>query len=64
MRVPSVGLDLGICPRLADQELPVSIVYWEGSVAIEGQAGSDPVTGLGYVELTGYVPTTGGPTIR
>ena len=64
MRVPSAGLDLRIRPRLADQELPVSIVYWEGSVAIEGQAGSDPVTGLGYVELTGYVPTTGGAAIR
>ena len=64
MRVPSAGLELGIRPRLADQELPVSIVYWEGSVAIEGGGSSDPVGGLGYVELTGYAPTTGGAAIR
>jgi predicted secreted hydrolase len=65
LRVPGAGLDLEIRPRLADQELPVSIVYWEGAVSIEGEAGDgQPVDGVGYVELTGYVPSTGGGTLR
>jgi predicted secreted hydrolase len=45
---------LTIKPYLADQELNVSFIYWEGAVQISGQAGGKPVTGSGYVELTGY----------
>lgn len=65
LRIPSANLDLRIRPRLADQELPVSIIYWEGSVAIEGQKDAgQAVQGVGYVELTGYAPSTGGQAIR
>lgn len=58
LRVPLAALNLTITPRVADQELPVSIIYWEGAVAIQGTTGAnaEPVTGRGYVELTGYVP--------
>ena len=59
LRIPGAGLDLTITPRIADQELPVSIVYWEGAVAIaaSGQAaGAEALAGRGYVELTGYLP--------
>jgi predicted secreted hydrolase len=54
--VPQAGLDLMVSPRVADQELPVSIVYWEGAVGVEGTTNGTPVVGRGYVELTGYVP--------
>ena len=54
LRVPSEDLDLRITPFLADQELDVSVRYWEGAVRIEGTAGGSPVSGSGYVELTGY----------
>jgi predicted secreted hydrolase len=54
LSVPSRGLELTVTPRLADQELPVSFRYWEGSVRLEGTHAGQPVTGLGYVELTGY----------
>ena len=54
VEVPGEGLALTVTPRLADQELPVSVRYWEGSVAVEGARAGAPVTGLGYVELTGY----------
>ena len=37
-----------------DQELVVSFSYWEGAVRFQGNWGSDPVSGRGYVELTGY----------
>ncbi len=54
IRVPSVGLELTGRPMMADQELNVSTVYWEGAVAFEGTLGGEPVTAKGYIELTGY----------
>jgi predicted secreted hydrolase len=32
----------------------VSFRYWEGANRLEGSHAGRPVTGLGYVELTGY----------
>ncbi|MBF5041694.1 carotenoid 1,2-hydratase [Aggregicoccus sp. 17bor-14] len=52
--VPSAGLQLTVTPRLADQELPVSVRYWEGAVRVEGTREGKPVQGRGYAELTGY----------
>jgi predicted secreted hydrolase len=54
VRVPSEELDLTVTPLLADQELDVSFRYWEGAVAIQGTRRGAPVSGRGYVELTGY----------
>lgn len=54
LRVPLQQLDLTITPYLSDQELDVGVRYWEGAVRIAGTAGSQPVTGSGYAELTGY----------
>lgn len=52
--VPSQGIRLDIEPYLADQELNVSYSYWEGAVRFSGEHNGVPVTGDGYVELTGY----------
>ncbi len=52
--IPKLELELELTPHLLDQELPVSVVYWEGAVAISGSQGGQPVGGAGYVELTGY----------
>ncbi len=54
VRVPGEGLDLDVRPLLADQELDVSIRYWEGAVEITGSRRGTAVRGRGYVELTGY----------
>jgi predicted secreted hydrolase len=54
VRVPSAGLDLEVRPLVADQELALTVRYWEGAVAVAGTASGQPVTGAGYVELTGY----------
>lgn len=54
LRVPAEAIDLTLTPLLADQELPVTVVYWEGAVAISGSAG-----GSGYIEMTGYTPEDG-----
>jgi predicted secreted hydrolase len=56
--VPAVGLAMTLTPALVDQELDTAattqVIYWEGEVTIAGTRAGSPVTGLGYVELTGY----------
>ena len=52
--VPSEDLELQVQPLLADQELNLSFVYWEGAVRITGTRDGLPIRGKGYVELTGY----------
>jgi predicted secreted hydrolase len=54
LEAPGLGLSLTLEPYLKDQELPVSVVYWEGAVSFTGELAGTPVTGSGYVELTGY----------
>lgn len=54
IRVPPAGLDLFVEPRVADQEMRTSFVYWEGAVRVSGTQEGRAVTGQGYVELTGY----------
>ncbi len=52
--VPSKGLELEGRPLLAEQELNVSTVYWEGAVAFEGTLAGAPIGARGYIEMTGY----------
>jgi predicted secreted hydrolase len=54
LRVPAAGIDIEVAPFLADQELPVSVTYWEGAVGVSGERAGAPLAGAGYVELTGY----------
>lgn len=57
--VPKGDLELTLTPYVADQELNVTVRYWEGAVRIEGTGGMRPVAGSGYVELTGYGDSLG-----
>jgi predicted secreted hydrolase len=52
--VPSRQLVLDVTPAQADQELPVTVRYWEGAARIHGTRAGQPLTGRGFVELTGY----------
>jgi predicted secreted hydrolase len=58
VRVPQAALQLRLTPTFAEQELDTKsstrVVYWEGSVRVEGQHRQRAVRGLGYVELVGY----------
>jgi predicted secreted hydrolase len=58
VRVPGAALELTLTPRLPDQELvtreSTGVTYWEGAVGISGSRGGVPITGRGFVELTGY----------
>ncbi|MFQ3662010.1 MAG: lipocalin-like domain-containing protein [Chloroflexaceae bacterium] len=60
LSIPGLGVRLELEPRLANQELPVAVVYWEGAVRISGTRQGQPVGGSGYVELTGYASEQGG----
>ena len=53
-RIPTEGLNLQLTPHLPDQEMNVSVRYWEGAVRIDGTAAGEAVSGNGYVEMTGY----------
>lgn len=56
--IPADGLDLEVRPALAGQELDVSFRYWEGAVDVTGTHRGRPVTGRGYVEMTGYTDSS------
>ncbi len=54
-RLHSTDFELVITPALADQELDLTVRYWEGAVGVTGSMrGVGPTTGVGYVELAGY----------
>ena len=54
LRMPEEGIDIEITPYISNQELDAIVRYWEGAVKFEGTADSEPISGSGYVELTGY----------
>jgi len=55
IEIPRLRLDLQISTPLEDQELHFStITYWEGLTHAAGAVAGLPVTGHGYLELTGY----------
>jgi len=55
---PERDLRLTTSAAIPDQELvterSTGVAYWEGAVRFEGTRGGRPVSGRGYVELTGY----------
>ncbi|MEZ4729034.1 MAG: lipocalin-like domain-containing protein [Caldilineaceae bacterium] len=54
VELPDFDITLTVEPLIAEQEMEVSFVYWEGAVTITGAIAEEAVRGVGYVELTGY----------
>jgi predicted secreted hydrolase len=55
--VPGEALDLTVRPVIDAQELsgPRSgVSYWEGAIDVEGTRAGKPISGRGYLEMTGY----------
>ena len=56
--IPSRQIELRVTTPLNDQELSLvkstGVAYWEGVIDLKGTAGGRPVTGSGYLEMTGY----------
>ncbi|NGZ07581.1 MAG: carotenoid 1,2-hydratase [Magnetococcales bacterium] len=60
IRMAEADLELTVTPRIPNQELTnAAIRYWEGAVALAGTHRGQKITGVGYVELTGYAPASG-----
>ena len=58
LQAPGEDLDLRIQAAFPEQEMEVSVRYWEGAVTIDGSA-----TGRGYVEMTGYGDAAASPAL-
>jgi predicted secreted hydrolase len=58
LMVKNLGIDVQITTNLEDQEVETPgstrVTYWEGSVSSRGTKHNQPISGHGYVELTGY----------
>jgi predicted secreted hydrolase len=54
LAVPEAELSLEIRPLLPQQELDLTVRYWEGAVVVTGTGQSEGLSGRGYLELTGY----------
>jgi predicted secreted hydrolase len=54
LRVPSAGIVLELEPLVDDQEVDLSVRYWEGAVTASGQSGGESLEAEGYLELAGY----------
>ena len=52
--LPGQEMTLQVQPYLQDQELNLTVRYWEGAVSVTGSQRETAITGDGYVELTGY----------
>ena len=59
--IDSLDLDLILVPVIEESEFAISeiipVVYWEGSVAATGNKDGAAVSGNGFVEMVGYVPS-------
>jgi predicted secreted hydrolase len=57
LTIPELELVLEGQAQMADQELNVSTIYWEGAVKFAGERAGEPLTAQGYLEMTGYAGT-------
>ncbi len=61
--IPSQQLALRITTPLNDQELALErstgVAYWEGVIDVSGARSGQPITGSGYLEMTGYFGSLG-----
>jgi predicted secreted hydrolase len=65
--VPEESLQLAVTPLLENQEIVgtrTSVKYWEGAVDVKGTRAGVPVTGRGYLEMTGYAGASMGQLLR
>lgn len=57
--VPRFGLECAISTPLPNQELTSRFgpSYWEGAVVVSAKQSGAPLSGVGYLEMTGYAST-------
>jgi predicted secreted hydrolase len=62
VKIPSLGFEARVSTPLRNQELvtpAAGIAYWEGMIDISGTAREAPISGKGYLEMTGYKGSLG-----
>jgi predicted secreted hydrolase len=57
--LPAQDLTIDVVAAIDDQELRHAVRYWEGMVRATGTHAGQPVSGRGYLEMTGYAGTPG-----
>ena len=63
LAIPSQQIALQVTTPLDNQELDLGrstgVAYWEGAIDVTGRSGGQPVSGRGYLEMTGYKGSLG-----
>jgi predicted secreted hydrolase len=63
--VPEFGIAVDVRPAMQNQELvtrgSTNVTYWEGAVDVSGSSRNTAVSGVGYVEMTGYAGRLSAP---
>ncbi|MEX0724408.1 MAG: lipocalin-like domain-containing protein [Gracilimonas sp.] len=54
MRLPRFDLELNLETLFPDQEMDVSVRYFEGTLGISGEMEGQKIGGNGFIEMTGY----------
>jgi predicted secreted hydrolase len=62
--VPKLQTTLQVSTPVDDQELALSVRYWEGCIRVSGVKMTKPIGGVGYMELTGYEHSLPGMSSR
>ncbi|MBO6587312.1 MAG: hypothetical protein JJ953_14470 [Gracilimonas sp.] len=54
LEIPGKNLRLELATLFDDQEMDVSVRYYEGTLSVNGAMNGEEVSGQGYIEMTGY----------
>ena len=54
MKIPKVDLTLDLTTLFDDQEMAVSVQYYEGAISVSGTMEGKEIGGSGFIEMTGY----------
>lgn len=54
LAIPSEDIYLHVDALVDDQEMDLSVNYWEGAVRVQGTRAGASISGRGYLEMTGY----------
>lgn len=54
LEIPKENISLELATLIPDQEMDVSVRYYEGTVSVSGEMDGKKVGGQGFIEMTGY----------
>ena len=54
LAIPSEELEMDVITVFDDQEMTVSVQYYEGALQVSGKFRDEAIDGNGYIEMTGY----------